>query len=210
MAAKRTHYIPTIAPDLASDLALALALADDADAITTSRFRAHDLRVETKPDLTPVSEADQAVEAAVRPRLARERPDDAIVGEELGAEGDASRCWVIDPIDGTKSYVRGVPAWATLLALEVGGEVVLGVVSAPALHRRWWAARGAGAFADGDPIHVSEVGALADAQLCLRTSATGSRSASGMPCSSSVDRCGARLASAISGVTCSWRKVRQK
>ena len=155
----------------AEDLALALALADDADVITLSRFRAHDLRVETKPDLTPVSEADHAVEAAVRARLARERPDDAIVGEELGGEGDAdanvSRCWVIDPIDGTKSYVRGVPAWATLLALEVDGEVVLGVVSAPALHRRWWAARGAGAFADGDPIHVSEVGALADAQLCF-------------------------------------------
>ena len=76
-------------------------------------------------------------------------------------------CWVIDPIDGTKSYVRGVPVWATLLALEVDGEVVVGVVSAPALGRRWWAARGSGAFADGDPIHVSEVGALADAQLCF-------------------------------------------
>ena len=149
------------------DLALALALADTADVITMSRFRAHDLRVETKPDLTPVSEADQAVEAAVRARLARERPGDAIVGEELGSEGDAPRCWVIDPIDGTKSYVRGVPAWATLLALEIDGEVALGVVSAPALHRRWWAARGAGAFANGDPIHVSEVSALADAQLCF-------------------------------------------
>jgi histidinol-phosphatase len=131
------------------------------------RFRAHDLHVETKPDLTPVSEADRAVEHEVRARLAADRPDDAILGEELGETGSgAARRWIIDPIDGTKSYVRGVPAWATLLALEVDGEMVVGVVSAPALGRRWWAARGQGAFADGDRIHVSEVHALEDAHVC--------------------------------------------
>jgi histidinol-phosphatase len=131
------------------------------------RFRAHDLHVETKPDLTPVSEADRAVEVAVRERLAVDRKDDRVLGEEMGETGDGgSRRWIIDPIDGTKSYVRGVPAWATLVALEVDGEMVVGVVSAPALGRRWWAARGQGSFADGDRIHVSEVHALADAHVC--------------------------------------------
>jgi histidinol-phosphatase len=131
------------------------------------RFRAHDLHVETKPDLTPVSEADRAVEEAVRGRLAVDRPQDGVLGEETGETGaGASRRWIIDPIDGTKSYVRGVPVWATLLALEVEGEVVVGVVSAPALGRRWWAARGTGAFADGDRIHVSEVDAIEDAHVC--------------------------------------------
>jgi histidinol-phosphatase len=149
------------------DLALAHELCDLADGITTARFRAHDLHVDTKPDLTPVSEADRAVEVAVRERLERERADDGVVGEELGASGDAARRWIIDPIDGTKSYVRGVPVWATLLALEADGELVVGVVSAPALGRRWWASRGDGAFADGDAIHVSDVHALEDAQLCF-------------------------------------------
>ncbi|MEX0664539.1 MAG: histidinol-phosphatase [Acidimicrobiia bacterium] len=154
-------------PDLESDLALALALADAADAITMPRFRAHDLHVETKPDLTPVSEADRAVEQAIRERLAVDCPDDGILGEEMGESGaGAPRRWIIDPIDGTKSYVRGVPVWATLLALEVDGDLVVGVVSAPALGRRWWAARGQGAFADGDPIRVSKVHDLADAQVC--------------------------------------------
>ena len=113
-----------------------------------------------------MSEADRAVEHAVRDRLGVERPDDAILGEELGETGEGPRRWIIDPIDGTKSYVRGVPAWATLLALEVDGELVVGVVSAPALGRRWWASRGQGAFADGDPIRVSEVGRLEDAHVC--------------------------------------------
>jgi histidinol-phosphatase len=157
--------------DWADDLALALDLCDAADAITTDRFRAHDLHVETKPDLTPVSEADHAVEAAIRARLATARPGDAVLGEEMGEEqgagGDASRRWIVDPIDGTKSYVRGVPVWATLLALESAGELVLGVVSAPALARRWWATLGGGAYADGDPIRVSEVHALDDAQVCF-------------------------------------------
>jgi len=166
-----THYIrrvPAAAPDdWDADLELALELCDTADAITTARFRAHDLHVETKPDLTPVSEADHAVEAAIRERLAAARPADAILGEEMGTTGDARRRWIVDPIDGTKSYVRGVPVWATLLALEADGELTIGVVSAPALGRRWWAATGGGAFADGDPIRVSEVRALEDAQLCF-------------------------------------------
>jgi histidinol-phosphatase len=140
------------------DLAFALELADVADAITLSRFRAADLRVETKPDLTPVSEADRAVEAALRERIARERPGEAVLGEEEGGEGGA---WILDPIDATKNYVRGVPVFATLIALE--GRAA--VVSAPALGRRWWAARGAGAFADGRPIGVSGVARVEDCVL---------------------------------------------
>ena len=153
------------------DLALALELAGLADEITVARFRAEDLAVETKPDLTPVTEADRNVEHLVRDRLAAARPDDAIVGEELGGSGDAPRRWIIDPIDGTKNYVRGIPVWATLLALEVEGEIEVGVVSAPALYRRWWASRGEGAFAyDGRAtrrLRASGVARLADAQLCF-------------------------------------------
>jgi len=146
---------------VSDDLALALELADLADAITLERYRASDLIVETKPDLTPVTEADQAAEQAIRERLASARPEDAIIGEEFGTTAAADRQWVIDPIDGTKNYVRGIPVWATLIALR--DQVA--VVSAPALHRRWWAARGSGAFADGHRIHVSGVGELSDAQL---------------------------------------------
>jgi histidinol-phosphatase len=157
---------------VADDLALALELADLADEITLGRFRANDLAVETKPDMTPVSEADRAVEEMVRERLASARPDDGVVGEEFGVtENGAARRWIIDPIDGTKSYVRGMPVWATLLALEIDGEPICGVVSAPALHRRWWAHRGGGAWLDdgldGAPrqIHVSAIRDLGDAQL---------------------------------------------
>jgi histidinol-phosphatase len=157
------------------DLALALELADVADTITLAHFRATDLVVETKPDLTPVSEADRAVELALRERLATRRPGDAIFGEEYGDSpvADGDRRWIVDPIDGTKGYVRGMPVWATLLALEEEGEVTVGVVSAPALRRRWWAARGEGAFtADGPdaaprPLRVSAVRQLGDAQLCF-------------------------------------------
>jgi histidinol-phosphatase len=153
---------------MSPDLALALALADAADAISIARFRAHDLVVETKPDLTPVTEADRAVEEALRERLAQERPDDGILGEEHGELGrDGNRRWIVDPIDGTRNYSRGVPVWATLIALEQDGQVRLGVVSAPALGHRWWAERGAGAFADGEPIHVSAVGRVEDAVLCF-------------------------------------------
>jgi histidinol-phosphatase len=153
--------------DVDTHLSLALELADIADAITVGRFRAEDLVVETKPDLTPVSEADRAVEEAVRERLAAAAPTHAVLGEEFGVAGDAGAAfrWIIDPIDGTKNYVRGVPVWATLIALEYAGELVVGVVSAPALHTRWWAGRGEGAFRNGDSIHVSRVAALADAQL---------------------------------------------
>jgi histidinol-phosphatase len=155
------------ASGLEADLALALELADAADALTTARFRARDLVFESKPDRTPVTEVDRAVEAMLRDRLAQARPHDAIVGEEQGASGSSARRWIVDPIDGTKSYLRGAPPWATLLALEVDAEIVLGVVSAPALGRRWWAARGCGAYANGEVIQVSAVRTLADATLCF-------------------------------------------
>ncbi|HEX8861328.1 MAG TPA: histidinol-phosphatase [Actinomycetes bacterium] len=150
-----------------ADLQLALELADLADAVTLERFRASDLVVETKPDLTPVSEADRAVEQLLRKRIAEERPAHAVLGEEFGV-GDgpaATTRWIVDPIDGTKNYVRGIPVYATLIALERDGALSVGVASAPALGRRWWAARGAGAFADGAPLHVSRVAKLEDAQL---------------------------------------------
>lgn len=157
------------------DLALALELVDVADALTLARFRASDLVVETKPDLTPVTEADKAVEQMLRDRLADARPDDAIVGEEYGSSQapESGRRWIVDPIDGTANYVRGIPVWATLLALQEHDQPVLGVVSAPALQRRWWAYRGAGAFMtdalSSEPrrLGVSGVRALEDAQLCI-------------------------------------------
>ena len=158
----------------AGDLELALALCDIADAITSAAFRRPDLAVETKPDLTPVTEADRGVEQAIRDELSQLRPGDAVLGEEFGGPGAAagsSRRWIVDPIDGTKNFVRGIPVWATLLALEADGLLTLGVVSAPALGRRWWAARGRGAHAgtpgggDSAPIRVSLVSKLTDAQV---------------------------------------------
>jgi len=146
---------------VSSDLDFALSLADDADALALARFRARDLRVETKPDRTPVSEADRAVEERLRERIAAERPGERVLGEELGAdEGDGDR-WIVDPIDGTRNYTRGIPVWATLIALEDR----VAVVSAPALGRRWWATRGGGAFCDGRPIHVSAIDRIEDATL---------------------------------------------
>jgi histidinol-phosphatase len=155
------------------DLALALELADEADALTMARFRARDLVVDTKPDLTPVSEADRAVEEALRRRLARARPGHGVLGEEEGGNRGAEGAWrwVLDPIDGTKSYVRGVPVWATLIALQREGQSVVGVVSAPALGRRWWAARGEGAFAAGTRVRVSSVASLGDAHLSYPSAA---------------------------------------
>jgi histidinol-phosphatase len=150
---------------MSADLDLALRLADTADAIALASFRARDLVVETKPDRTPVTEADRAVEAELRAVLALERRRDAILGEEGGAHGEGPRRWIVDPIDGTRNYSRGVPVWATLIALEDHGQVVLGVVSAPALHRRWWAERGAGAHANGDRVRVSRVSRPEDAVL---------------------------------------------
>jgi histidinol-phosphatase len=169
--------MPAVAGPLDDDLALALELADLADSITLGRYRAADLAVETKPDLTPVTEADRAAERALRERLAVARPEDAVIGEEFGgaSESDRGRRWIIDPIDGTKSYVRGLDTWSTLLALAVGDEVTLGVASMPALGRRWWATRGGGAFAAGTaaagasvgvrPMRVSAVAELADSQM---------------------------------------------
>ena len=152
---------------MSPDLELALELADLADAVALPRFRARDLDVETKSDATPVTEADRGAEAAMRQALAAARPDHAVLGEEEGLVGppDATHRWVLDPIDGTANYVRGVPIWATLIGLMAGDDVLVGVVSAPALGRRWWAARGEGAFADGAPIHVSGVDTLADTHL---------------------------------------------
>src|SRR5205823_7704240 len=124
-----------------------------------------DLTVETKPDMTPVTEADRGVEWALRDVLAARRPGDAVVGEELGSSGSGPRRWIVDPVDGTKNFVRNIPVWATLIALEDAGSLTVGVVSAPALGRRWWAGRGLGAFADGEPIRVSRVERLDDAQL---------------------------------------------
>ncbi len=153
-----------------NDLDLALDLADLADSLSLSRFIAQDFTIETKPDLTPVTECDRAVEAALVDRLALTRPDDSVLGEEFGAHGTSERRWIIDPIDGTKNYVRGVPVWASLISLYEGERPLLGVVSAPALSRRWWAAAGQGAFASfpGGPVRrisVSGVENLGDASL---------------------------------------------
>jgi len=145
-------------------LALALELADLADSLSLARFRAPDLRIETKPDLTPVTDADRWVEMALRERIAVERPGEAVLGEEQGGSGDSLR-WVLDPIDGTKNFSRDLPVWATMIAFERDGETECGVVSAPALGHRWWAARGAGALRDGQPIHVSAVARIADASI---------------------------------------------
>lgn len=152
---------------LTDDLALAHALADAADSITMDRFLAQDLRVSTKPDATPVTDADRAVERAVRSLLADHRPQDSVLGEEEGGSL-GERTWVIDPIDGTKNYLRGVPVWATLVGLVVGQEVPLGLVSAPALARRWWARHDEGCWtrvAEAAPrrCRVSSVRAMADA-----------------------------------------------
>lgn len=153
------------------DLTLALRLADRADALTLQRFQASDLRVNAKPDMTPVSDADVNCEKKLRQCINSARPNDAILGEEFGGRQErAGRQWVIDPIDGTKNYVRGVPVWATLIALLNDGVPTVGVISAPALSRRWWAASGKGSwqrFAEAEPrrIHVSQVGNITDASV---------------------------------------------
>jgi histidinol-phosphatase len=146
------------------DVAFALELADLADSLSLPRFRAEDLHVETKPDLTPVTDADRTVERALRERIAAERPGESVVGEEEGEDHGAVR-WILDPIDGTRNFSRGIPVWATLIALERDGELLCGVASAPALGQRWWAARGEGAWRDGRRLHVSGVGRLANASV---------------------------------------------
>ncbi|WP_036318990.1 inositol monophosphatase family protein [Microbacterium indicum] len=157
-------------PALADDLALALRLADAADAQTLPRFDAADLEVSLKADRTHVTEADLAAERAIRELIAAERPGDGVFGEEFGASAPTSRRWIIDPIDGTANYLRGVPAWGTMIALEIDGAVSVGVVSMPALGRRWWAATGLGAWTDGDRrVSVSDVASLDEASLSFQS-----------------------------------------
>lgn len=155
--------------DYSADLELALKLAEAADEITLARFQALDLKVESKPDRTPVTDADRAAEVEIKSLLKAERPNDGIIGEEFGAEGQTQRKWIIDPIDGTANYLRGVPVWATLIALSVDGKPVVGVVSAPALGRRWWAAPGVAETSDIDgsvrKLKVSSIAVLAHASL---------------------------------------------
>lgn len=159
--------------DFAQDLGLAQQLADVADSITKDRYQSLDLVIETKPDLTPVTDADKAVEAKLRDMLTLARPEDLVVGEEFGTPTltSGSYYWVIDPIDGTKNFLRGIPTWATLIGLcNPQGEVVVGVVSAPVLYRRWYAALGFGAYVVENKgvakqIKVSQVRELKDASL---------------------------------------------
>jgi histidinol-phosphatase len=150
------------------DLDLALRLADRADAITMKHFRSPDLLVEVKPDASPVTDVDRLVEQELRAEIARQRSSDVVLGEELGSDQGVRR-WILDPIDGTKNYIRGIPIWASLIALEIESQVQIGVVSAPALGRRWWAARGEGAYANGEPIAVSAVSSF-DEAVVLYTS----------------------------------------
>ncbi|MBN9613331.1 MAG: histidinol phosphatase [Actinobacteria bacterium] len=164
-----THSSPT-----SPDLEFALELAELADSIALPRFRSADLRIDTKPDRTHVTDADLAVERALRERITAERPDDGFFGEESGREDRGSRRWILDPIDGTANFMRGVPNWATLIALEVDGVVTVGVVSMPAMGSRWFAETGGGAWRqDGDDdatrIHVSGVRELADASLSFQS-----------------------------------------
>ena len=147
------------------ELALALELADIADHITLPLFRSTGLQVDSKPDATPVTEADRGAEDALRRHLAAALPEHAVIGEEYGTKGTAPWRWIIDPVDGTKNFVRGIPVWATLIALQHEELGVVGVASAPALGRRWWAVAGGGAFADGRRIHVSSTNRLEDAML---------------------------------------------
>jgi histidinol-phosphatase len=152
------------------DLEFALSLADTADALTLPRFESADFTLGWKDDRTEVTEADREAEAVLAARVIAERPDHSIFGEEHGQQGDASSPWqwIVDPIDGTSGFVRGVPVWATLIALTHSEDgVVVAVVSAPALGRRWWAARGEGAFADGRRCKVSDVSDLGNAQVSV-------------------------------------------
>lgn len=164
-----------------SDIELALRLADAADRITAARFRAGDLRIDRKPDRTPVTDADLAVEDRIRELLALARPGDQVAGEERGGEVGAGRAWLIDPVDGTKNFLRGVPAWGTLIALLIDGTPIVGVASAPALGRRWWAADGFGAWTSSVDISapwrisVSGVDDLSDAYVSTTDLGTWSR-----------------------------------
>jgi histidinol-phosphatase len=159
--------MPAAMTDARDDLELALDLAELADEITTARFGDPDLRVDTKADDTPVTDADRAVEEMIRARLAAARPTHAVLGEEGGASGEAEWRWIIDPIDGTKNFARGVPVWATLLSLQRDGVETCAVISAPALGRRWWARQDGGAQCNGRTLHVSAVSRLEDASMSV-------------------------------------------
>jgi histidinol-phosphatase len=171
---RRSAAIVKLSAAMPSDLEFAASLADIADKLALERFGAADLRVETKPDLSPVTEADKAIEQALRERIAAECPGDSVLGEEGGSSGEGGRRWILDPIDGTRNYSRGIPIFATQIALEIDGEIELGLVSAPALGQRWWAERGKGAFRDGKRIRVSQVNAIEDAVVsCELSEGTG-------------------------------------
>lgn len=173
LAVHITPILETMSLSYADDLNLALNIANAADAVTMNRFEAGDLEVHAKPDLTPVSDADTATEQRVRELISTHRPHDAILGEEFGGDVEMTgRQWVVDPIDGTKNFVRGVPVWATLIALLVDGVPVVGVISAPALSRRWWAAADMGAWRtfgadEARQMHVSRVSKIDDASISL-------------------------------------------
>jgi histidinol-phosphatase len=155
---------------MAPDLELALAAADLCDALTLPLFNSQDFAVDWKSNRTEVTEVDRAAELLIADHLLAARPDHGVIGEEHGARGDTSSAWqwLIDPIDGTSGFVRRIPVWATLIALtHVEHGPVVGVISAPALGRRWWAARGLGAFANGRRCHVSEIDSIAEAQVSL-------------------------------------------
>jgi histidinol-phosphatase len=152
-----------------ADMRLALEAADAADAVTLALYRSSALRVDTKPDMTPVTEADRAAERAIRQILEAARPEDAIFGEEYGETGSAPRRWIIDPIDATVNYMRGVPVWGTLIALEDPDGIAVGVVSSPALGHRWWAGRGLGAFRNASPMRVSTIDSLDEATLSFNS-----------------------------------------
>lgn len=162
--------------DLRPDLDLALRLADAADAASMSRFDAADLEIRTKSDATHVTEADLATERAIRELLEAERPADSVFGEEYGVSGESARRWVIDPIDGTANYLRGIPMWTTLIALSIDGVPRVGVASQPAIGRRWWAATGLGAWTNtpsGEPKHlaVSRVDTIAESSVSFQSMA---------------------------------------
>ena len=160
--------------DLRDDVALALRIADAADAVTMARFDAADLEVRLKADATHVTEADLATERAIRDLLSAERPADGVFGEEFGGSGDASRQWIIDPIDGTANYLKGIPMWTTLIALAIDGVPRVGVASQPAIGRRWWGATGLGAWTNGGDasprrLAVSTVSTLAEASVSFQS-----------------------------------------
>jgi len=160
--------------DLSSDLELALRLADTADAASMPRFDSADLDVRAKPDATFVTDADLATEEAIRAILTTERPQDGVLGEEFGVTGSGARQWIIDPIDGTHNYLRGIPMWTTLIALVIDGVPRVGVVSQPAISRRWWAASGLGAWtksASGESarLGVSDVDAIERASVSFQS-----------------------------------------